>query len=161
MKRRELLRSCALGGLCGRGLPVALAVLPGRGNAQDGPRLVDVWARATVAGQDMGGAFLRIVGGRQADRLLGASSPLAMAVELHSMRMEGDVMRMRAVEHIDVPAGQTVALSPGGFHLMLMGLNEPLRPGMQLPLVLRFQKAGEVPVQAEVMLRPPPGRAPP
>ncbi len=134
-----------------------LALVPVVSLAQDGPKLVDVWARATVPGQDMGGAFLRIVGGSAPDRLLGASSPLAMAVELHSMRMEGDVMRMRAVEFIDVPAGQTVALSPGGFHLMLMGLDAPLTVGMRLPLVLRFEKAGEVPVQAEVMLRPPQG----
>ncbi len=134
-----------------------LAFVPLVSRAQEAPKLVDVWARATVPGQDMGGAFLRIVGGRSADRLLGASSPLAMAVELHSMRMEGDVMRMRAVEHIDVPAGQTVALAPGGFHLMLMGLNEPLKPGMRVPLLLRFEKAGDVPVQAEVMLRAPQG----
>jgi periplasmic copper chaperone A len=138
-------------------LAVVLALAPVWSQAQDRPQFLDVWARATVPGQDMGGAFLRIVGGRSDDRLLGASSPLAMAVELHSMRMEGDVMRMRAVESIAVPAGKTVALSPGGFHLMLMGLNEPLKAGMRLPLTLHFEKAGDVPVEAQVMLRPPQG----
>ena len=123
--------------------------------AAPAPQITEVWARPTVPGQDMGGAFLLITGGRTADRLLGARSPLAMEVELHSMRMEGDVMRMRAVESIDIPAGKTVALAPGGFHLMLMGLNAPLKAGTPLPLVLRFEKAGEVAVQAEVTMRAP------
>jgi copper(I)-binding protein len=105
----------------------------------------DGWARPTVAGQPVGGAYLQLKNtGKGADRLLGASTFAAERVELHSMQMSGDVMRMRQVEAIDVPAGATVDLVPGGLHLMLMGLRAPLRAGERVLLVLRFEKAGDV-----------------
>lgn len=111
------------------------------------------WARATVPGQKAGGAFLKIENrGRSADRLLSATAPAERVgrTEMHSMRMEGNVMRMREIAAIDIPAGQTVALEPGGLHLMLLGLTSPLQAGEKLPLVLTFEKAGTVTVEVHV-----------
>lgn len=108
------------------------------------------WTRA--AGQGATGAgFLAISNrGAAADRLLSASSPAARAMELHTMIRDGDVMRMRPVEAIDVPGGQTVTLRPGGLHLMLIGLSQPLREGESVPVVLRFERAGPVQVALTV-----------
>jgi len=115
------------------------------------------WARPTVAGQAAGGGFLKITGGAAADRLLGGSAGISKAVELHTMQMDGDVMRMREVPGIDVPAGQAVELKPGGLHLMFTGLKQPLKAGDSFPLTLRFEKAGEVKVEVTVSARPPAG----
>lgn len=108
------------------------------------------WTRA--AGQGATGVgFLSISNrGAAADRLLSASTPAARAVELHTMLRDGDVMRMRAVDAIEIPAGQTVALRPGGLHIMLVGLSRPLREGETVPLTLRFERAGEVRVDLAV-----------
>lgn len=106
--------------------------------------------RATAAGQSVGGGFLKLTNGGPADRLVAASSPASKTVELHTMRMDGDVMRMREVEAIELPAGQTVELKPGGLHLMLMGLKAPLKAGDSVPVTLKFEKAGEVTVQLKV-----------
>jgi copper(I)-binding protein len=110
-------------------------------------------ARATAPSQPTGGGYFAIVNtGREADRLLGASAPtVADRVELHRMQMEGDVMRMREVGTIDVPAGKTVELQPGGLHLMLFGLKRPLVAGQAFPLTLRFEKAGAVEVEMKVV----------
>jgi copper(I)-binding protein len=110
-------------------------------------------ARATAPSQPAGGGYFAIVNaGREADRLVGASAPtVADHVELHRMQMDGDVMRMREVGTIDVPAGGTVELQPGGLHLMLMGLKKPLVAGQAFPLTLRFEKAGTVEVQMKVV----------
>jgi copper(I)-binding protein len=117
--------------------------------------VVHPYARFTVAGQKAGGGFMSIENKGAADRLVAASTPASERVELHTMRMEGDVMRMRQVEGIDVPAGKTVELAPGGHHLMLMGLKAPLTVGTPFALTLRFQRAGEVTVQVEVENPPP------
>lgn len=108
------------------------------------------WARATAAGQQAGGGFLKLKNGGAADRLVSASSPAAQRVELHTMAMDGDVMRMRQVDAIALPAGQTVELKPGGLHLMLMGLKQPLQAGSSVPLKLKFEKAGEVAVDLKI-----------
>jgi len=108
------------------------------------------YARATVAGQPTGGAFLSIENHGAGDRLLSATAEVSKAVELHTMGMEGDVMRMRQVEAIELPAGKAVALKPGGLHIMLIGLKAPLKEGDHFPLKLRFEKAGEVTVQVNV-----------
>ena len=110
------------------------------------------WTRAAGQGATAAG-FMEISNrGSAADRLLSASSPVARAMELHSMIRDGDVMRMRAVDAIEIRTGQTVTLRPGGFHLMLIGLSQPLRQGETVPVTLRFERAGEVqvtfPVQA-------------
>jgi periplasmic copper chaperone A len=118
------------------------------------------WARPTVQGQMAGGGFLKIENtGKTADRLLGASTPAAADhLELHTMSMEGDVMKMRQVEAIDIPAGSTVELKPGAFHVMFMGLKSPLKLGDKLPVTLKFEKAGEV--QVEMWVEQPKGAEP-
>ncbi|MDP1690930.1 MAG: copper chaperone PCu(A)C [Burkholderiaceae bacterium] len=125
---------------------------------QLGPLTIDhPWARPTLPGQMVGGAYLGIRnGGVAGDRLLGASMAAAK-VEVHEMRMEGDVMRMREIGTLDLPAGKTLTLAPGGLHLMLMGLKAPLKIGDKLPLKLRFEKAGEIEVLLQVENKPAAG----
>jgi periplasmic copper chaperone A len=108
------------------------------------------YARATVAGQPTGGAFLTIENAGADDRLVSASAEVSKVVELHSMSMEGDVMRMRQLDSIALPAGKAVALKPGALHIMLIGLKAPLKEGDKFPLKLKFEKAGEVTVQVNV-----------
>jgi copper(I)-binding protein len=108
------------------------------------------YARATVAVQPTGGAFLTLTNNGADDRLLSASADVAKSVELHSMSMEGDVMRMRRLDAVDVPAGKTVELKPGASHIMLVGLKAPLKQGDKFPLTLKFEKAGEVTVTVNV-----------
>ena len=129
------------------------AIAPAR--AESPIKLDQAWARPTVEGQMAGGAFVRIGNGGGADRLLSASSPAATSVELHTMSMEGDVMKMRQVEVIELPAGKAVELKPGGLHLMFMGLKAPLKAGATLPLTLKFEKAGELTVSVPVTNQPP------
>lgn len=100
----------------------------------------EVWARATVPGQRAGGVFMKLTP-HDATRLVGGSSPAAASVEIHEMKLEGDVMRMRAIEGLDLPADRTVELSPGGYHLMLQGLKQPLKEGSLIPLKLKFRNA--------------------
>lgn len=113
-------------------------------------RIVNPWTRA--AGQGMqGGGFLVIRNtAAQPDRLLSASSPAAGRVELHTHIRDGDVMRMRPVNDIPVPANGEVTLQPGGLHLMLIGLTQPMNDGQSIPVTLRFERAGEVTIQLAV-----------
>jgi copper(I)-binding protein len=129
--------------------PVLLA-LPVHAQQQGDIAVTMPWTRA--AGQNGTGAgFLGIANrGAAADRLLGASSPIARVTELHTHIREGDILRMRPVAAIDLPPGGTVTLQPGGFHLMLIGLKEPLIQGQSVPLTLRFERAGEVQVMLAV-----------
>ena len=110
------------------------------------------YARATAPGQPIGGGYLKLDNqGPADDRLLGASAAaVAERVELHTMAMEGDVMRMRSLGAIDLPAGRSVELKPGGTHLMLVGLKAPLKAGDKFPLTLRFERAGQVEVVVNV-----------
>ena len=104
-----------------------------------------------------GGGFLSVQNsGSKADRLLGGSTPAAAAVEVHEMRMEGDVMRMREIKALELPAGKRVTLAPGGFHLMLVGLKAPLKVGDKVPVKLRFETAGEIDVVLQVANKPAP-----
>ena len=107
-------------------------------------------ARATAPGQPVGGAFMTITNAGADDRLLSISAANAASVELHTMKMEGDVMRMREVDAIALPAGQTVKLQAGGYHVMLMGLKAPLKAGDRFPATLKFEKAGELKVEINV-----------
>ena len=111
--------------------------------------VADAFSRAT-AGAGPGAAYLTIHGGDAPDRLLSVRSPRAASVGLHTMTMDGAVMRMRQLDGIDVPAGATIRLAPGSLHLMLQGLKAPLKPGETVPLTLTFQKAGERQVEAPV-----------
>jgi copper(I)-binding protein len=101
----------------------------------------NAWAGATPGKAENGAAYVTIQS-PTADRLVSASSPVAAKAELHTMSMEGMVMKMRPMAGVDIPAGQPVTLKPGGEHIMLMGLNQPLRQGQSFPLTLDFEKAG-------------------
>jgi copper(I)-binding protein len=108
-------------------------------------------ARATAPGQPTGGAYLRIENhGTQADRLVSASAEVSKSVELHQMQMQGDVMRMRQVDAVEIPPNKSVVLEPGGLHIMLVGLKAPLKEGDRFPMTLRFERAGEVKVDVMV-----------
>ena len=118
-------------------------------------KLENPQARATVPAQKMSGGFLKIENKGGADKLLSASSSVSKTMELHTMVMDGNVMRMREVKGIDVPANGSVELKPGGLHLMFMDLNEQLKPGSTFKVKLKFEKAGEVEVPFQVMdMRP-------
>ena len=103
-----------------------------------------------MPGQPTGGAFMVLVNKGGADRLLGISADVARSTELHEMKMENDVMRMRQVDGIDIGAGQTVELKPGGYHVMFVGLKAPLKAGERFPMKLKFEKAGEVTVDVTI-----------
>lgn len=106
------------------------------------------WARASTG--PVAGAFLTIQNSGDADRLVAIGSDAASQVQVHVTEKQGDVMKMRAVDAVDVPAHGSVALQPGGMHIMLIGLKGPLQAGAQVPLTLRFEKAGEVHLTATV-----------
>jgi copper(I)-binding protein len=109
-------------------------------------------ARATMGNMSNGAAFVQIENtGNADDALLSVSSPAAASVEVHSMSMEGDVMKMRAIEQLDIKAGSKVEMKPGnGYHIMLLGLKKPLKLGDEFPLTLTFKKAGKVKVSVHV-----------
>jgi len=100
----------------------------------------DAWVRTAVPGQSGTGAFMSITA-KDGAKLVAASSPVAGVAEVHEMRMDGDVMRMRAVPVLDLPAGKTVQLKPGGYHLMLMELKQALPKGSTVPLTLTLRDA--------------------
>ncbi len=100
----------------------------------------DAWIRGTVQGQSATGAFMELTG-KSAARLVSVSSPVAKNVEVHNMTMEKGVMKMFPVDGIDVPAGKTVRLASGGYHMMLMNLQQPLKAGDKVPLTLTFERA--------------------
>lgn len=98
----------------------------------------EAWIRATVPNQQATGAFMDLTS-KGACKLISASSPLTKTVEIHEMKMEGDVMKMREVKEIDLPDGKVVRLAPGGYHVMLLDLKEPLKVGRKITLVLTFE----------------------
>ena len=103
--------------------------------------VTNAWARATPGKAENGAAYVTIES-PTADRLVSASSPVAKKAELHTMSMQGMVMKMRPIAGLDVPPCQSLTLKPGGEHIMLMGLNQPLHEGQSFPLTLDFEKAG-------------------
>ena len=116
------------------------------------------WARATVPGQMGTGAFMTLVS-KEGARVVGAASPVAGVVEIHEMAMDGNVMKMRAVSALELPAGKPVELKPGGYHVMLLDLSRTLKAGEKIPLSLRIEtRAGTfatLPVEVEVAMRAP------
>jgi copper(I)-binding protein len=116
--------------------------------------VVDAWVRGTVAGQKATGAFMQLQSANDA-ALVEAASPAAKIVEIHEMKMEGGVMKMRAVDKLPLPAGKAVDLKPGGYHVMLLDLVKALKEGDVVPLKLTFEdKAGKkqtIEVNAKVM----------
>ncbi|WP_313074805.1 copper chaperone PCu(A)C [Melaminivora sp.] len=101
----------------------------------------DAWVRAAVPQQQATGAFMRLTSAQDA-RLVSVTSPVAGVAEVHEMRLEGDVMRMRAIAALELPAGQAVELKPGGYHIMLMDLRQPVAAGASVPLTLVFEGPG-------------------
>ena len=96
------------------------------------------WARATVQGQTTAGAYMQLTSNERAS-LVGAESPAAGSAEIHEMRMEGKVMRMRALPRLELLPGKTVEFKPGGYHIMLLGLKRPLKKGEVVPIRLKLE----------------------
>ncbi|HVM81504.1 MAG TPA: copper chaperone PCu(A)C [Stellaceae bacterium] len=123
-----------------------LATLPAQAqNAPSSTLSVDqVWARATPGGAKTGAVYLTVVNGTASDdKIVGASTPAAREAQLHTMIDDNGVMKMRELKSIDVKAGATVTLKPGGMHVMLLGLTKPLKPGDSFSLTLEFEKGGK------------------
>jgi copper(I)-binding protein len=113
-------------------------------------QIENAYTRSTVPGQMVAGGFMKIENKGAVDQLISASSPVAGEVQLHEMAMEGNVMKMRQVKEVVVPAGGAVELKPGGMHLMFMNIKAPLTAGETVPVKLKFAKAGEVEVKMPV-----------
>ncbi len=120
-------------------------------NAWAQVKIEQAWTRATVQGQKATGAFMKITA-NQPLQLVAVSSPVAGVAEIHEMKMEGNVMKMRALPALDLPAGQAVELKPGGHHLMLMDLKAPLTPNSSVSLTLTFKDAKGVQSQQQLSL---------
>jgi periplasmic copper chaperone A len=122
---------------------LAVLLLNAAAAAQTGPiEVKNAWARATPGKAETGAAYLTIESAAP-DRLTGVSTPVAGKAEVHEMTMQGGVMKMRPLGPVDLPAGHAVVLKPGGTHIMLTGLKQPLRVGESFPLTLDFEKAGK------------------
>ncbi len=117
-------------------------------------RVSNPFARATPPGAKVAGAFMSIENlGKEADRLVGVTSPAAGVAGIHEMAMDGGIMTMHAVKGIDLKPGAMVELRPGGYHIMLEDLKQPLKQGDRIPLLMRFERAGamEIKVTVEAM----------
>ncbi|PWC53831.1 hypothetical protein TSO221_09915 [Azospirillum sp. TSO22-1] len=109
------------------------------------------WARATAGTAQNGAAYMVLTGhGKDADRLVSVSTPVADKAELHLHMMDNGVMKMRPVDAIEVMPGSPTTLAPGGLHIMLLGLKQPLVKGKAFPLTLTFEKGGPVTVEVDV-----------
>jgi copper(I)-binding protein len=109
------------------------------------------WARATPAGTKTGAAYVTLTNhGKVADRLIRVSTPFAEKVQFHMDVEENGVMRMRELFAVDIGPGTDFTFKPGGAHMMLVGLKQPLKEGQLLPLTLEFEKAGKIDVQAPI-----------
>jgi hypothetical protein len=124
-------------------------------------QIAHLYARPTPPGARTGGAYFTVRNnGEKADRLLRVASPAAQSVELHSMTMDGNLMKMRAIPALDIPAGAKVTLGSGGYHVMLVNLAHPLTVGTSVPLTLTFERAGSIDVSAPVEPAKPGAEAP-
>ncbi len=108
------------------------------------------WVRGTVDGQTTAGAYMQLTSDRRAS-LLGAESPAARSAEIHEMKMDGNVMRMRAVPRLELPPGKTVELKPGGYHMMLVDLKRPLKKGELIPIRLKVELSDRTVKTIQVM----------
>ncbi|HWD60194.1 MAG TPA: copper chaperone PCu(A)C [Stellaceae bacterium] len=131
-------------------LGASLALFATAALAQSGDvKIINAWARATPGGAQTAAAYVTLES-PTGDRLTGVSTPAAQKADLHSMTMEGSVMKMRPVDGIDLPPGQSVTLKPGGYHIMMTGLAKPLAAGQSFPLTLNFAKSGAKSVTVSV-----------
>ena len=142
-----------------RALFCAMALLgAGASQVQAQVQVKDAWARPALQGQTATGAFMTLLS-MEGARLVGASSAVAGVVEIHEMVMEGSVMKMRAVPAVDLPAGRSVELKPGGYHVMLMDLRRPLKAGERVPVDLRIETRDKrlvtQPIEVQVATKSP------
>lgn len=132
-------------------LALALA-FPLSAFAADAVTVENAWARASATGAGNGAAFMTLTNPTaQADTLTSASADVAMSVELHTHLHDNGVMRMRKVDSIPVPANGSTSLKPAGYHVMLLGLNAPLKEGQSFPLTLTFKNAGAVQTSVKIL----------
>jgi copper(I)-binding protein len=124
------------------GAVLALASGLFRPAAAQSIKVNEPWIRGTVQGQKSTGAFMEITSKVPA-RLVAVASPAAGSVEIHNMKMEGGVIRMFAVDGVDLPANRTVKLAPGGYHVMLLEIKQTLKAGERVPLKLTFELANK------------------
>ncbi|QWE20075.1 copper chaperone PCu(A)C [Polynucleobacter sp. AP-Kolm-20A-A1] len=155
MNKKLLLTMCTIAGLALIGVASAQSV--SKTVTSNSIKIENAYTRATVPGQQVAGGFMKIENKGVADQLISASSPVAGEVQLHEMAMDGNVMKMRQVKDIVVPAGGAVELKPGGLHLMFMNIKAPLTAGETVPVKLKFAKAGEVEVKMPVNAMGNPG----
>lgn len=119
-------------------------------HAGDGVTVQDAWARASAGAASNGAAYVSLVGGVQPDTLISASTPVAETAEVHATINDNGVMKMRAEPNVPIEAGQTVTFAPGGNHIMLMGLKQPLIAGQTFPLTLTFAHTPPLTVDVQV-----------
>lgn len=123
-------------------------------------QVLDAWIRPAVKGQSGTGGFMRLTA-KDGATLVGFASPVAGTAELHEMKMAGDVMKMRPIATLALPAGQAVELKPGGHHLMLMNLKTSLKAGAQVRLTLKFKDSAGKPFRQTILVPVmSPGQAP-
>jgi copper(I)-binding protein len=118
--------------------------------ADDGITVPHAWARASAGASTTGAAYITLMGGSTADRLVSVSTPVAASAEVHETTNDNGVMKMRAVPAVPVPPGQMVTFTPGGTHIMLMGLKQKLVAGQNFPLTLTFANAAPITVDVKV-----------
>lgn len=125
----------------------ALAHNHGKGDIQ----VHHPWSRATPPGAKVGVGYMEIRNrGKQPDRLVSASTPVAKRVEMHVTERDGEIAKMRQLKTFEIPGGERMLLAPDGAHLMLVDLVAPLKRGERFKITLRFERAGELEVEMEV-----------
>lgn len=117
---------------------ILIFMLSACAKAESGIIISNAWARATAPGQQVAAAYMSLKS-EQGATLIKAESDLAGTIELHSMTMENDVMKMRMLNELPLPAGKTVNLEPGGYHLMLFDLKQPLNAGQTAKFKLHLR----------------------
>jgi copper(I)-binding protein len=129
----------------------AVCLWAGAAGAAEPPAIAEAWIRATPPGARTAAAYLTITSSGAADRLLGAATPVAGAVEIHTHVVEAGMSRMVRLPELTLPAGEAVRLEPGGLHLMLLDVGEPLTSGTKVAVSLRFAVAGVVELEIPVV----------
>ncbi len=118
-------------------------------------KIEDAWSRATAPGQEVGSIGM-IITSAKAAKLIAVATPVAKSSEIHTMTMEGGVMKMRQLDFLELPANQPVKLGPGGDHLMMFGLKKPLKAGQKIPVTLTVQFAdkSEKKIKVKAVIKP-------
>jgi|SRR5690242_11901039 periplasmic copper chaperone A len=142
--RRALLAAALLTSLASSGYAQSTST------NQQGIAVSNAWARASAGAATTGAAYFTVTDSSATDRLVGASTPVAGKAELHETRNENGVMQMRAVPALALEPGKPVTLMPGGYHVMLTELKQPLKAGDEFPLTLTFDKAAPITVHVKV-----------